>query len=125
MRAAILLGALGAVLISTAPVAARVLTPSEKAIIREAVLGQFLDPDTAKFRWLPLPTKLKGSLYCGSVNAKNGFGAYTGYQAFAVVLELKGGQVTKAVSMTAVREYDADVWRMLCAEKGMDISLAR
>jgi hypothetical protein len=115
----------GVVLLSGTAAKARDLTAPEKAMIREAVSDQFLDPDSAKFRWLPLPAKLNGGVYCGSVNAKNGFGAYTGYKPFAVVLEVKGGAVTKAISLTTVREYDADVWALLCAQKGMDFRRAR
>ena len=125
MRAAILFGALALMIGSGGLVAARPLTSSEKALIREAVSDDFLDADSAKFRWLPLPDHMNGSLYCGSVNAKNRFGAYTGYNAFAVVVELKNGKITNPISMTAMREYDADAWRMVCAQRGMDIRLAR
>jgi hypothetical protein len=125
MRFTVLFGALAALLATGEMAEGRTLTPSEKTVIRDAVSERFFDPDSAKFRWLPLPSKFEGGVYCGSVNAKNRFGAYTGYGAFVVIVGLKHGSVTEAGSLTAIRDYDADVYRELCAQKGFDIGRAR
>ncbi len=104
---------------------ARNLTTSEKAMIRNAVSERFFDPDSAKFRWLPMPPALDGGIYCGSVNAKNRYGAYTGYNAFAVVVEFTKGKIIQAVSVNSITDADPDVYQTLCDEHGFDIRLAR
>ncbi len=42
-----------------------------------------------------------------------------------VVAGIKGGKVINAISMTTVRDYDAEVFGMVCAQNGMDVTLAR
>lgn len=46
----------------------------ENRIAREFVQNRLKDPDSAQFR------NQKG--FCGEVNSKNGFGAYTGFKKF-------------------------------------------
>lgn len=62
------------------------LTAKEKAIIMKAVKDQLKDPESAKFRWMPLPAKINQKhfvdSYCGLVNAKNSYGGYTGFDPF-------------------------------------------
>lgn len=48
---------------------------------KSAVAENLIDPDSAKFR----NVEIIGSYVCGEVNGKNGFGAYAGYQKFAVL----------------------------------------
>ncbi len=48
---------------------------------REAVKGQLRDPGSAEFRGLRLADQ---NTVCGEVNAKNGFGGYSGWQSFVV-----------------------------------------
>lgn len=50
---------------------------------KQKVTRNLKDPDSAKFRDVKL-NKAKTAL-CGEVNAKNGFGAYGGYQSFVAV----------------------------------------
>jgi hypothetical protein len=55
--------------------------PAEKQrTVIDAVKAQLKDPDSAKFRGLK-PMGDKGGI-CGWVNAKNGYGGYSGYQVF-------------------------------------------
>jgi hypothetical protein len=49
-----------------------------KAVI-EAVKAQLKDPDSAQFKGI---VQSGPSTYCGWVNAKNGFGGYSGFQLF-------------------------------------------
>ena len=48
--------------------------------IKNAVAAQLKDPDSAQFRSITG----SGDTYCGEVNARNSFGAYTGYRPFVV-----------------------------------------
>lgn len=50
---------------------------------KQNVTRNLKDPESAKFRDVKL-NKAKTAL-CGEVNAKNGFGAFSGYQAFVAV----------------------------------------
>jgi hypothetical protein len=54
--------------------------PAEFAEARAAILAQLRDPDSAKFG--PVVNRQDGAV-CGSVNARNGYGGFTGSQAFA------------------------------------------
>jgi hypothetical protein len=61
----------------------------------EAVRAQLKDGDSAKFRNLYVKTQFSGQYVgtkfvndvatCGEVNAKNGYGAYTGFRRFYVL----------------------------------------
>ena len=50
----------------------------QQALFKHVVLGSLKDPDSAKFGEMVLVDDGKGA--CVEVNAKNGFGGYTGYQ---------------------------------------------
>jgi len=61
---------------------------------QNAVEASLKDPDSAKFRDVHFVTKSSGYLekegfVCGEVNGKNGFGAYDGYQKFAILVRAK------------------------------------
>ena len=48
----------------------------------EAVRGTLRDPKSAEFQSVTVVRKAGSIAVCGSVNAKNGFGGYTGFQPF-------------------------------------------
>lgn len=50
--------------------------------IQRDSIENYKDPDSVLFRDLKLVEFGDGVLLCGSLNAKNGFGAYVGYQQF-------------------------------------------
>jgi hypothetical protein len=54
---------------------------------REAVYGLLKDSESARFRdvWAIQPSETKGVVFCGEVNARNGLGAYNGYERFFAV----------------------------------------
>jgi len=55
----------------------------------DAMLVRMLkDPDSRKVAFTVLPW---GSLVCGTVNARNGFGGYTGAQPFVAYFDTQGG----------------------------------
>lgn len=69
----------------------------EKA--KKVVLKDLKDPDSAQFRNIKVviagQTSLVASIVCGEVNAKNSFGAYTGFKKFdysANILSLEGAK---------------------------------
>lgn len=82
-------------------------------IAMAAVRSRLRDPDSAQFGEMNLYTdrKLNGrpiSTVCGSVNAKNGFGRYTGAKSFIVTLP----------GYTAAIEEDkgfVSLWNAVCA----------
>jgi hypothetical protein len=101
---------------------ARDLSPQEKSKIRDVVTEGFNDPDSARFRWLPL--RSGAVAYCGMVNAKNRLGGYTGYSPFIVGLVTKG----KVVSDVILMGVDADMaegYYEVCAKNGQNPRLAR
>lgn len=73
--------------------------PTKEQIIaaaEPAVRNLLRDPESAQFRWGGYPVLrsyyrkiLQGAVFgyvtCGEVNARNGFGGYTGYDPFVVV----------------------------------------
>lgn len=72
-------------------------------VVRGFVMKHLKDPDSAEFR--------NQSGLCGEVNAKNGFGGYTGYRRFMAANEdlvvFEGGKrLTPA-------EFD-EAWRRAC-----------
>lgn len=49
---------------------------------KEAVKVNLKDPSSAEFKNIRLVKYLNGHVVCGSVNAKNSFGGYTGFTPF-------------------------------------------
>ncbi len=63
---------------------------------QDMVQKQLKDPDSADFRNVRLAgMETTGEVHrgwiCGEVNARNGFGGYTGFQRFAASIEYTGG----------------------------------
>ena len=97
----IILGMLGAIGASAAE-----LTDADKAIVGESVKKQLKDPDSARFKWLPIAGnwrgegRLKSIIYCGVVNSKNSLGGYAGDAPYSVFLtRLKD---SRAISISTV-----------------------
>lgn len=63
---------------------ARPLTASEKSAVEGVILDEMKDPDSAKFYHGDFPYPEAMFTYCGHVNGKNSYGAYTGKQLFAI-----------------------------------------
>lgn len=68
------------------------LNEEEKIVVEKSVREALKDPESARFKWLPLADKstergaTKSIVYCGLVNSRNSFGGYTGDVPFAVFL---------------------------------------
>ena len=54
----------------------RDLTPAEKSILAEGFAAGLDDPDSAKFLWTKVPTRLSGNAfeYCALINVKGAAG---------------------------------------------------
>lgn len=106
---------------------ARKLTDSEKKIVREGITRNFKDPDSAQIRWtLFRPTEDKNGApsYCATVNAKNSYGAYTGYKPFLASIILREGKITTALLITAPSRHSQDIQDQaaldVCKMNGLD-----
>lgn len=66
---------------------ARQLTAEEVALIKDKMETQLYDSESARYKLpeLILTNTTGGANYCGLVNAKNTYGAYTGYTAFQLM----------------------------------------
>ena len=65
------------------------LTNTEKAIVEKSVKAGLKDPDSARFKWLPIAdgqAKGNSDVYCGVVNSRNSFGGYAGDAPYSVFL---------------------------------------
>lgn len=61
---------------------------TQVAMGRSAVLGLLKDPGSAQFRSVGIYSSRRGTVICGEVNAKNGFGGYQGYRGFVVAHDI-------------------------------------
>lgn len=92
------------------------LDDKEKQIISQAVRETLRDPLSALFKWPPYNSVdelhpaggLRMGYYCGLVNAKNGFGGYTGYVPYYASLAwITGGSFTADIQMIATEDPDS------------------
>jgi len=74
------------------------------AQLREKLLSTLNDPASAQFRNLTL--RSNGTVLCGDVNAKNGFGGYVGFRPFIAVPE---GAAIWSGSCTGRGDIDAQI----------------
>jgi hypothetical protein len=65
-----------------------------RARIDAAFMDRLKDPDSRRIVYLSTPL---GSLVCGTINARNGFGGYTGQQPFLAYFEANGNLATLKV----------------------------
>lgn len=124
----ILAAAISLVAIFPTIVSARDLSNEEKKIVSEVVARDFKDPASAMFRWLPIADLPPGGAnYCGTVNAKNSFGAYEGYEPFMVFLMVKNNKLASAMLLTIGSPADPaaeQVTTATCQKFGHDTRLA-
>jgi hypothetical protein len=105
--------------------ARRDLTPAEKDVISHAVGLSISNPGSAQFRWPQISATEEGSVnYCGMVNAKSPFPAYSGWQAYIVEATVSGGRISSAVVGLIAGGKDTDIVRKMCTKYGLDPSAA-
>ena len=99
----------------------RELLPEEKAVISHAVGLSVLNPNTAQFRWPRIADTEDGPTnYCGMVNAKSPYAAYSGWQAYIVEGRISGGKMTSAVVGLIAGGKDVGIVRKMCQKYGLD-----
>ena len=99
----------------------RELTSPEKKIISDAVALSIKDPGSAQFRWPTIPASEEGQVnYCGMVNAKSPYPAYSGWQAYIVEAHVAGGKVSSAVVGLIAGGKDVEIVRKMCKKYDLD-----
>lgn len=100
-----------------------VQTPAEQIkLIENAVKAKLKDPDSAKFEWpngfvrYTPANGVETSATCGTVNARNGFGGYTGRMAVL-------GAIDKGVAAVAIDDPTVKFApvRRTCADIGVPV----
>lgn len=109
-----------AFLTATAATAAPDLTAAEKEAISKAFSGILLDDTTARWRWLP-PAEGNVITYCGFVNAKNSYGAYTGFRPFMVAL-VRRTAMASLPTIGAPGSDDEVITIRMCSTRGYDLT---
>lgn len=87
-------------------------TQAVQSAIKEAVGKKLADPLSAQYDWQPAQ---EGVVYCGWVNAKNQFGAYSGYQPFMVLYVVNEQSGKAMVSKVDLEDY---IVTPMCLRKG-------
>jgi len=96
-------------------------TPEEKQVISKAVGLSVVNPNAAQYRWPQIANTEDGSInYCGMVNAKSSFPAYSGWQAYIVEGTISGGKMTSAVVGLIAGGKDTEIVRKMCKKYGLD-----
>ncbi len=99
----------------------RELTPAEKKIIVSALAPSLKDPGSAKFRWAKIRNATEGAVnYCGIVNAKSPYPAYSGQQAYILEATISGGKVSAAVVGLIAGGKDIEIVRSMCKKYDLD-----
>lgn len=86
--------------------------------VQEAVRERLTDPVSATFGAIDFAAQDGGMVACGTVNAKNRLGGYTGAQPFKA--RHSSGQ-TFYVLLLAQSDAEASVILQMCADDGMQI----
>lgn len=106
----------------------RDLLEEEKLAIAKGVKMNLLDPESARFKWLPV-TKEGAGWYCGLVNSKNRLGGYAGDAPYMVQLVWVDGRIKGAFPLTvgsANPEATATIVAVkMCTDKGYELYLAQ
>ena len=86
-----------------------------QGVIQESVVGRLKDPASVQFRDLGLARNGESpeARYnlCGSVNAKNSFGGYTGFQRFVSDGSAGGPTFEPVTNDSGLRENFENYWR--------------
>jgi len=99
----------------------RELTPAEKKIIVNAIAPSLRDAATAQYRWPKMQNAPDGPVnYCGTVNAKSPYPAYSGRQAFIVSATVSGGKISSAVVGLIAGGKDFEIVRNMCKKYDLD-----
>lgn len=93
------------------------LTPNQLETVQAGVRGSLKDPGSAQFGKIVAAQNSNGeTAACGTVNARNSFGGYTGMKAFVASIE-KSGRVT-GIAIEGSGYPEGSI-RTLCQRRGM------
>jgi hypothetical protein len=98
------------------------LTQPEKSAIQAKLGDTMRDGPSARWRWpaiSDLVLKSGQGYYCGWVNSKNAFGAYSGYEIFEADLTTDSG--VRTISDPVLSDGNASILNR-CAAVGYDVS---
>ncbi len=96
------------------------LDAKDIASIREGVRRSLRDPDSARFGAIFATQKPGQAMFvCGYVNARNGFGGYSGDMPFVGVMSRIVAKPTFLLNSVASTPLQAKVNFDFCAEKGI------
>jgi hypothetical protein len=99
----------------------RELTPAEKEIIANAITPSLRDAAAAQYQWPKIQNTANGPVnYCGIVNSKSPYPAYSGRQAFIVSATVTGGKVSSAVVVLVAGGKDVEIVRNKCRKYNLD-----
>lgn len=93
--------------------------------VRAAVVERLRDPESAQFRRvrrLPLMKEADGTAmglarnYCGEVNARNGFGGYTGFVPFHAMASGADGEISVGIAVSR-DSPDSLGWLAFCDDE--------
>lgn len=98
--------------------------PSEtiKSAIQQKFSRTLRDPDSVLYRWPLWRRERDKAVYCFWANAKNGYGAYTGYKLYGLLLSISEGTL---LDVTLVGEGQSEAPTLayeFCSNFGYDIS---
>ncbi|MGX9144960.1 hypothetical protein [Mesorhizobium sp. 128a] len=103
----------------------RQLSAEEVAVIQKGVRDSLKDPDSARFgNMLAAQEDADSSWVCGTVNARNSFGGYTGGTPFMGMLTHLaggGGKVLRTFSVIGLGGTDSETYSILsmCKQYGV------
>lgn len=97
-----------------------VLSDMEKNAIMKGVRARLKDPASAIFGGVVAKREASGFVYvCGSINAKNSYGGYTGDQPYSGMLAGEGPKAFFAVLGIGGLENESEGILQVCREKGL------
>lgn len=83
---------------------------------QEAIKARLKDPDSAEFRNVGFYSGGPAPVACGEVNAKNGFGGYTGYERFIA----SGSKLAILASDMRSSAEMQKAWEQMCVKAETD-----
>lgn len=99
---------------------ARDLTETERDQIVEIVKQDLRDPFSPVFEWPTANIPESGDFveYCGWVNGKNAYGAYAGFESFAVWMVTKDNEITAIIIPSGPGSNGVPSTDQICIEGG-------
>lgn len=94
----------------------RAITKKEMEDLRDRLSKSLKDSDSAKYKDVFIAIEADGTQHaCGSINAKNSYGGYTGFSRFVAINLLMPQFETGSIDEK--RLFDASTWKSYCTLK--------